>query len=397
MNLDISKVLADLPQVNLKAYGNALLAYLEGFFRVSRPRSYPGTLDIVLTKACNLRCKFCISYGSPKGQHWMNFALYEQIARRLFSFVHSVNFCSGGEPLLYPRLREALKLARQYRTMAFMVSNGTLLDRYTAQWLAQDQSLHELRISFDGARKKTVESIRSGANFESILANLEYLTALKRERGLTYPRLSFHYVVMRSNLEELPEIFKICAQHGLYQVKVTYLNVANDIAPEESLFHHRELAAQVFAESQTRAREFGIQLDLPALVGQDKDLRRCLRPWQFCQIDPDGSIRFCYHSWRQRIGFFSEDFETLWRGEHYQKLRRTLDSPTPYFPYCRHCAARLGFNQESSHNQRLHAESYVIPGLEHLQVDFNLRFEENRNSFVELKAVPETIDFPLLT
>jgi MoaA/NifB/PqqE/SkfB family radical SAM enzyme len=397
MNLDISKVLADCTQVNLKAYGNALLGYLEGFFRVSRPRSYPGKLDIVLTKACNLRCKFCISYGSSKGQRWMNFALYEQIARRLFPFVHTVFFCSGGEPMLYPRLREALKLAQQYRTMTFMVSNGTLLNRHIAQWLAQDQSLHELRISFDGARKKTLESIRRGANFEGILANLEYLTALKKERGLTYPRLSFHYVVMRSNLEELPEIFKICAQCGLYQVKVTYLNVANDIDPQESLFHHRGLTAQVFAEARTRAREFGIQLDLPPLIGQDKGLRRCLSPWQFCLIDSDGSIRFCYRSWRQRIGFFSEDFETNWRGEHYQKLRRTLDSPTPYFPYCRYCPTRLGLNQESFHKMSLHAESYVITGLEHLQVPFNLRFEETCNSFVELKAMSETDDLPSLT
>jgi MoaA/NifB/PqqE/SkfB family radical SAM enzyme len=397
MNLVISKVLADFGQVNLKAYGNALLGYLEGFFRVSSPRSYPRNLDIVLTKACNLRCKFCISYGSFKGQRWMNFSLYEQIARRLFPFVAKVFFCSGGEPMLYPRLREALKLAKHYRTMTSMVSNGTLLDRHIAQWLVQDQSLHDLRISFDGARKETVESIRRGANFESILANLEYLTALKKERGLIYPRLSFHYVVMKSNLEELPEIFKICAQRGLYQVQVTYLNVANDLDPQESLFHHRDLAAQVFAEARTRAREFGIQLDLPPLIGQDKGLRRCLWPWQFCQIDSDGSLRCCYRSWRQRLGFFSEGFETHWRGEHYQKLRRTLDSPSPYFPYCRYCPIRLGLNREVSHKQSLHAESYVIPGLERLQVPFNLRFEENYSSFVELKAVPGTDDLSLLT
>lgn len=388
MNLNIAKIFADFSLVNPKVYKNVLLGWLEGFLQVSRPRSYPWKLDLVLTKACNLRCKFCISYGSAKSQRWMDFALYERIARRLFPVVHTVFFCSGGEPLLYPRLREALKLARRCRTMTFMVSNGTLLDRQNAQWLAQDQSLHELHISFDGARKETVERIRRGANYEGILANLEYLTALKKERGLTYPRLSFHYVVMRSNLEELPEIFKICAQLGLYQVKVTYLNVTNDIAPRESLFYHRDLAAQVFAEARARAREYGIHLDLPPLIGRDQGLRRCLWPWQFCQIDTDGSVRFCYHAWRQRLGFFPEDFETIWRGGHYQQLRRTLNSATPYFLYCRHCSTRLGFNLESSHLQRLHADTYVIPGLEHLQVPFNLRSEENYQSFAERQEVP---------
>jgi MoaA/NifB/PqqE/SkfB family radical SAM enzyme len=392
MNLNLAKIFADFPLVNPKAYGNVLLGCLEGFLRVPGPRSHPWKLDLVLTKACNLRCKFCISYGSSQSRRWMDFALYERIARRLFPVVHTVFFCSGGEPLLYPRLREALRLARRYRTMTFMVSNGTLLDRHTAQWLARDQSLHELHISFDGARKETVESIRRGANYDGILANLEYLTALKKARGLTYPRLSFHYVVMRSNLEELPEIFKICAQRGLYQVKVTYLNVTNDIAPEESLFYHRDLAVRVFAEARARAREYGILLDLPRLIGRDQGLRSCLWPWRFCQIDTDGSVRFCYHAWRQRLGFFSEDFETIWRGEPYRQLRRSLNSAAPYFLYCRHCSTRLGFNRESAHLQSLHADAYVIPGLEHLQVPFNLRSEENYQSFAELKANPQPDD-----
>ncbi|MHB8123082.1 MAG: SPASM domain-containing protein [Desulfuromonadaceae bacterium] len=104
----------------------------------------------------------------------------------------------------------------------------------------------------------------------------------------------------------------------------------------------------------------------------------------FALIEPDGSIRFCYNSWRQRIGFFSDDFISLWRGDNYQKIRRTIDSANPYYPYCRFCPDRLGFNRESSHNQRINTESYVIPGLEHLQTSFNPRSEENVRAFTEL-------------
>ena len=386
MNLDLGKVLADAPNVNIKAYGNALLGYMEGFLRVSKPLSYPWKLDIVLTKACNLRCTFCISYGSLKGERWMDFGLYENIARQLFPSAHTVFFCSGGEPLLYPRVREALKLARKYRTMTVMVSNGTLLDQDVARWLVHDQCLHELIISFDGSSKKTLENIRRGANYDKILANLEYLTSLKQERRALYPRLSFHYAIMRSNVEELPEIFKLCRHYGLYRVKVSYVNVTGNLATQESLFYHPDLVEKVFAESRRRAHEYGIQLELPELLGRGKGPKKCLWPWEFCQIDTDGSIRFCYHSWRQRIGFFSNDFKRLWRGENYQKLRETLDSPNPFFPYCQYCSCRLGFDQESSHIQRQHAESYVIPGLEHLQVPFNQRPEESYNSFVELKG-----------
>jgi MoaA/NifB/PqqE/SkfB family radical SAM enzyme len=281
---------------------------------------------------------------------------------------------------MYHRLRDALRLAQHYWVLTFIASNGTLLDRDTARWLTDDQSLHELWISFDGSRKETVERIRRGANYDLILDNIEYLSALKKRRGLHFPTLAFRYVAMRSNVAELPEIFRICARCGVSQVKVKYLEVANELGADESLFHHRQLAAEVFAEARRRASEWGISLHLPPLPGRDNHHHRCLYPWQFVQIDADGSIRFCYRAWRQRLGFFDDGFNSIWLGENYQKIRRTLDSDAPFFPYCRYCSSRRGLNWESSHNKNLHTDAYVIPGLESLQIPFNKRAEENISS-----------------
>jgi MoaA/NifB/PqqE/SkfB family radical SAM enzyme len=313
----------------------------------------------------------------------MDFALYENIARKLFPSAHSVFFCSGGEPLLYPKIREALRLARKYRTFTTMVSNGTLLNRETARWMVADRTLNDLFISFDGARKETLERIRRGAKFETILANIDFLSALKKKQGIIYPRVSFHYIVMKSNVEELPDIFEICSQYGVDSVKVGYLNATANMDMHESLFFHRELAADVFAESRRRAKEWGVQLKLPALPAPESRGGRCSYPWQFTMIEPDGSVRFCYHSWRQRLGFFSDEFTSLWRGDSYRKIRQTVNSQDPYYPYCRHCSVRVGPNMESAHNQMLHSECYVISGLECLQTNFNDRSEENICSFTE--------------
>lgn len=373
-------------KTNPRAHFNGIVNYAEALMGKVAPVSMPVGLDIILTKACNLRCTFCVSYGSLKGERWMSFDLYERIARELFPTALNLFICSGGEPLLYPRIRDALRLARDYRTLVTMTSNGMLLDEEIARWLVADQSLHEFCISFDGARKETLERIRRGANFEKILGNLGYLSRLKKDARASFPRLWFRYVVMRSNIEELPEIFKICAERGLYKVVVKYLNVSNDIEFDESLFNHRELAEQVFAEARSRAKEYGVQVDLPPLPGQDNRARRCLTPWQFCQFDTDGSIRFCYHSWRQRIGFFDDGFRSIWRGQHYQRIRATVNTGDPYFPYCNYCDVQCGFDKESSHNQKLHEDSYVIPGLEDLQISFNERLEENVSSFKERRT-----------
>lgn len=379
-------LIAALRRANLRAYANAATNYCEAMLRIPKPRTLPVNLDIVLTKACNLRCIFCISYGSLKNERWMNFDLYERIARKLFPSAHGLFICSGGEPFLYPRIRDALNLARQYRTMTTITSNGMLLNRENAKWLVEDQSLHELCISFDGATKNTLEHIRRGANFDTILENIAYLSDLKERAGAIYPRLWFRYVVMKSNAMELPDIFALASRHGLYKVEVKYLNVSNDIDFSESLYSYPELARDVFAEARRRARDEGVAVQLPPLPGKSDRGGRCLNPWQFLQIDTDGSLRFCYPAWRQRLGFFDEDFESIWSGEHYQRIRKTIDSNEPYYPHCLHCSVRLGVNSESSHNQKLEPQTFLIPGLEKWQIAFNRREDENVSSFRELKA-----------
>ena len=91
----------------MKALANVALTYTESWLRLSRPVSLPVILDIALTKACNLRCTFCISYGSLSGNHWLDYGLYERIAAELFPTAWDVQFCSGGEPFLYPKIRAA--------------------------------------------------------------------------------------------------------------------------------------------------------------------------------------------------------------------------------------------------------------------------------------------------
>jgi MoaA/NifB/PqqE/SkfB family radical SAM enzyme len=370
-------------RVNPGAYVNAGISHCEGLSRIAKPIGYPVNVDVVLTKACNLRCAFCISYGSLKDERWMSFDLYERIARELFPRAHGLFICSGGEPFLYPRLRDALKLALHFRTRTTVTSNGTLIDREAAQWLVQDQSLDELCISFDGSRKETLERIRRGAKYETILGNLEYLSHLKKRAAALYPRMWFRFVVMKSNAMELPEMLDICARYGLYKVVVKYLNVANDMDPDESLLSHPDLAAQAFSEARVKARERRVRVVLPPLPGRQAGAKRCFSPWNFVQIDTDGSLRFCYSGWRQRLGFFDDGFRSIWRGEHYQRIRSTLYSSAPYFPYCRHCLIQEGYGTQAARDE-VGPDAYVIPGLERWQVPFTDRRDENVSSFREL-------------
>ena len=369
------------PRVGL----NALLCYASWALRLGRAFHLPVALDIILTKACNLSCVFCISYSNLRGERWMDFGLYRQIARHLFPSAHGVYFCSGGEPFLYPHIREALQLARRYHTRTVISSNGMLLSRETARWLVRDRILNELTISFDGACKETLERLRRGAKFETILDNLAYLDHIKRRNGSRLPDTGFRFVLMRSNAAELPRVVELCAQYGLSRVEATHLKVADNMDPDESLLRHPELCAEVFTAAGRKASELNVTLRLPSL--NDRFPIRCKKPWEFCQIDSDGALRHCYYAWRQRLGYFQSGFADVWRGSCYQAIRETVGKEHPYYPFCKMCPEQRGVLQlgrlESLHDR----PELLIDGMEELQVDTHTRQRENREAFAQRSEI----------
>jgi len=90
--------------------------------------SRPASVDVVMTKACNLACSFCRDYEHP-GSKKLSREGMESIARQLFPSASWVNICSGGEPYLHTGLEHLLRLAKQHRAQTWVLSNAMLLKR----------------------------------------------------------------------------------------------------------------------------------------------------------------------------------------------------------------------------------------------------------------------------
>ncbi|MCP4575702.1 MAG: hypothetical protein GY846_05410 [Deltaproteobacteria bacterium] len=78
----------------------------------------------------------------------MDFGCYEKIAEELFPKAANLFFCSGCEPLLYPRMRDALKLAGKWKVRTSMVSNGMLLSRNVANEMDFNEKGRESQVAF---------------------------------------------------------------------------------------------------------------------------------------------------------------------------------------------------------------------------------------------------------
>ena len=323
-------------------------------------RSRPLVVDVVLSKACNLACSFCRDYEHP-GADRITLHQMERVAAELFPTARQVNVCSGGEPYLHNGLEHLLRLAQNHGARSWVLSNGMLLERGRLERMLDERLVGSHGFSVDGLRPATVEAIRTGAELPRILANIDLLLRLRDQRRGARPEVVVRYALMRRNLEELPDAVAYWGERGIERLDTGYLNLANGIDRDESLFFHQELMARVFERARHVAQGYpGLTLSLPPTVAEEQAKQRrptrCSAPWDFVMIDASGRVLPCYRAFEAlHMGQLhdpgSPGFDAIWNGPAYRELRRTVndDGCRKAYAYCAVCERRRGWGQLDVH------------------------------------------------
>lgn len=159
----------------------------------------PRQVSIALTNACDLECTHC--YASKKKAR-LNLELVKQWILELDNAgCFGIGF-GGGEPTLYPNLKELCHFAKINTDLAItMTSHGHRLNEPLVD--ALKESVNFLRISMDGVHD-TYEKIR-GRSFSSLLEKLD----------LIKDKMSFgiNYVVNEATISDLPVAVKIAEEY----------------------------------------------------------------------------------------------------------------------------------------------------------------------------------------
>lgn len=103
-------------------------------------------LHVELTSFCNFSCEFCPDGSMRRSRGSMDFPLLELVLSQAKDLVRQVHFHVLGEPMLYPRLADAVSLARRHALEPWVTTNGSLLSGNVAREL-EDAGLAHLVIS----------------------------------------------------------------------------------------------------------------------------------------------------------------------------------------------------------------------------------------------------------
>lgn len=133
-------------------------------------------VGLELTNRCNLRCGMCPMGSLKRDDSDMPWWLVEKIAADFRDHGITVRWLHEmGEPLLYPRLAEAIELFPG----CSVSTNCMALDAdYGAELLAT--SLWRLRLCVDTVNPSVYPHIRHGGNFDTVVANIRSFLAQSR-------------------------------------------------------------------------------------------------------------------------------------------------------------------------------------------------------------------------
>ena len=255
----------------------------------------PDFVSVETTRYCNLRCRMCLQFldgTTVTGPH-MEWDMFERVAHELFPRVTRFQPSVSGEPTMSRGFMRMLELAARYGARLEICTNGTLLNERMRRLLIPQAGA--VLFSFDGADKRTFESIREGADFDLVCRNIRAFCQESKERmGENRAVTGLACVLMRANIECLPDLVRLAKDLGVDFLACSHLHPVNDEMKKQSLVHARELAIEKIREAVSVAEElefpFSVQpLDrLIAATAQQLGSRREL-------ADIDGHVEGLGH------------------------------------------------------------------------------------------------------
>lgn len=302
--------------------------------------------QIELTTRCPLKCRMCIRDASPA---WHTGDMDINDFRRLGPYlrdVDSVVLEGWGEPLLYRNLPEAVRIAKKAGCRAGFVTSGWGLDEPYASDLI-DSGLDFIGFSLSGATAKTHDSIRVHSHLPGVLQSIGSLMKARKDKGLNRPEVHIVYLMLKSNLEEIPLLPRLARELGVEDIVLINLILAvNAFQDHQRVFgcemegRDIETAAAVPAEAEAAARNVGVRLRAPALspaftpVCEENPLRNLyiavtgeVAPCVFLHPPVPSPFEkfFCglIHP-AEKVSFgniFREPLDTIWNSSAYTEFR----------------------------------------------------------------------------
>jgi pyrroloquinoline quinone biosynthesis protein E len=247
-------------------------------------------LDVYLTNACNLRCKFCFNLDREDAPR-IPLDDIRLILKTAYERHNRYVSITGGEPFLYKQIFDVLDYAHDLGYWITILSHGGLLDAARIARLKQYWRVR-VRISLDGPDRESHDLLRGAGTFDNTLSKISMLI----ENGLN---VGVGVTVSENNLERVEDILRLCLDRGIAFVRcVPVARVRKGTAAHVTAALHEQLLQKLIGFAIAHKAS----LDLPPAQASNPaastaidvlTTRRCMAGKHFFGITPDKKILPC--------------------------------------------------------------------------------------------------------
>jgi MoaA/NifB/PqqE/SkfB family radical SAM enzyme len=184
--------------------------------------SAPTTVDVFLTRACNLKCSHCFSQGGKPLKNELLLEEWLSILDQLGDMGVLQVRLNGGEPFMHRRIYDILAHLGQMRLRKVILTNGTMLNEKAIDALVDSDITPT--VSLDGPNARIHDDFRGvpGA-FDRTLRALRLL----KKRGVMY---GINTCVHSENIGKIEDMIQLAIKFGAARIGLLGLSEAGRLA-----------------------------------------------------------------------------------------------------------------------------------------------------------------------
>jgi cyclic pyranopterin phosphate synthase len=300
-------------------------------------RTFPVTVEIDLTNACNHRCSFCFyaEHIAVDRSTLETNRLIGVLSELKESGAKGVSFTGGGEPTLHKDFKIIVRHAYDIGLDVGLITNGSALTSSNIDSVLETHTW--VRISMAGGEPIGYRAVQGVDHFDRVIRNIDTLMHRRRE-AMSSLSVGIRMLVTQKNLDGVVNLARISRELG-----IDYLQLAPDqFTKDEGSFWKADETQAVFRETEIILSKSHTRLLTSAYVWHQSNLNypsKCYAHHFQIAILAEGHVAFCKNA-RGAENFYlgniyKNSIAEIWDS----KINRDLEErikPSNCGLYCKH-------------------------------------------------------------
>lgn len=308
----------------------------------------PKKVLVCVTQRCNTNCGFCPHHNdtyrrspgySPSKKIEIPLDKFMEVIEDLGVMgTKDLGILGDGEPLMHPDIITMIQAAKKKNLVVVVFTNGLLLNKRMAEALCK-AGLDSILVNLSAGSREVYGKLHPGraADFDKLVANLQYLSKLKKEKGWKLG-LTLVQVISRINYTEIPLMIHLAKRIGadatifkpyIFYGKPEEMSKDPFIMRKSDLDEFRQMIPQVEEQIRLSGNPFTFQEIKDAFLRSDQNLYTdrvyeeipCLIGWYLSQIGTDGRVTPCCMLTTTMGNINEQRFRDIWFSEIYHSFR----------------------------------------------------------------------------